>query len=140
MLDEYVQDGLLPLDPSVNAEPITYHDPCNLGRKGGVFDEPRRVLEAAAVDVREMTPTKAQNFCCGGGGGLVAETDWEEQRLTFGAPKANQIAATGATRVITSCDNCRHQITELGERYGIALTDVVSVSELLMDAVIAAKV
>ncbi len=140
VLDEYVQDGLLPLDPSVNAEPITYHDPCNLGRKGGVFDEPRRVLEAAAVDVREMTPTKAQNFCCGGGGGLVAETDWEEQRLTFGAPKANQIAATGATRVITSCDNCRHQITELGERYGIALTDVVSVSELLMDAVIAAKV
>ena len=100
---------------------------------------PSRVIEASSTDFREMTPTKAQNFCCGGGGGLVAETDWREQRLTFGAPKAGQISETGATRVITSCDNCRHQINELGERYGLGLSEVVSVSELLVDALLAAR-
>ncbi len=139
VLDEYLADGRLTMDPTVNSEPITYHDPCNVGRKGGLFDEPRRVIEAASTDFREMTPTKAQNFCCGGGGGLVAETDWREQRLTFGAPKAGQIADTGATRVITSCDNCRHQINELGERHSLGLSEVVSVSELLVDALLAAR-
>lgn len=135
LLDDYVGQGLLEIDPTLNPEPITYHDPCNLGRKGGIFEEPRRVVQAASLDYREMTPSRAQNFCCGGGGGLVAETDWTEQRLMFGKPKADQIRETGATKVITSCDNCRHQITELGEHYGIALT-VQSVSELLVDALI----
>jgi Fe-S oxidoreductase len=139
VLDEYVSRGLLELDPTVNSEPVTYHDPCNLGRKGGVFDEPRRVVQASATDFREMTPTREMNFCCGGGGGLVAETDWTEQRLTFGAPKADQIRETGATRVITSCDNCRHQIAELGEHYGIPMDRVESVSELLVDALLAAR-
>lgn len=139
VLDEYVGQGLFDLDPSVNSAPITYHDPCNLGRKGGVFEEPRRVLQAASIDYREMTPSREMNYCCGGGAGLVAETDWTEQRLVFGAPKAEQIRATGATRVITSCDNCRHQITELGERYGLPLEKVESVSELLVEAVLAAR-
>lgn len=139
VLDGYVSQGLFELDPTVNPEPITYHDPCNLGRKGGVFDEPRRVIAASSMDYREMTPTREMNFCCGGGGGLVAELDWSEQRLTFGGPKAEQIRDTGATRVITSCDNCRHQINELGERYGVPIEQVESVSELLVDAVLAAR-
>lgn len=139
VLDEYVSNGLLELDPTANPEPVTYHDPCNLGRKGGVFDEPRRVVQAASMDFREMTPTREMNYCCGGGGGMVAETDWTEQRITFGGPKAEQIRETGATRVITSCDNCRHQINELGEHYEIPLENVVSVSELLVDALLAAR-
>lgn len=139
VLDDYVSQGLLELDPTVNPEPITYHDPCNLGRKGGVFDEPRRLIAASSMDYREMTPSREMNFCCGGGGGLVAELDWSEQRITFGAPKAEQIRETGATRVITSCDNCRHQINELGQHYGVPLERVESVSELLVDAVLAAK-
>ncbi len=135
LLFEYVDAGVLELDPQRNSEPITYHDPCNLGRKGGVFEEPRAVIRASSVDYREMTPSRAQNFCCGGGGGLVAQLDLEEQRIAFGRPKAEQIKATGASRVITSCDNCRHQITELGEHYAIDLR-VQSVTELLVDALV----
>jgi Fe-S oxidoreductase len=135
VLDEYVQDGLLDLDPSLNPEAITYHDPCNLGRKGGIFEQPRRVVQASSTDYREMTPNRTMNYCCGGGGGLVAELDWAEQRILFGKPKAEQIRDTGATKVITSCDNCRHQIDEIGKHYGHEVV-VQSVSELLVDALV----
>lgn len=137
LLSEYVDAGLLELDPGRNPEPIIYHDPCNLGRKGGVFEVPRMVIQAASTDYREMTSSRSQSFCCGGGGGLVAETDCSEQRILFGKPKAGQIRDTGATKVITACDNCRHQITDLGEHYGIELT-VQSVTELLVDALVTA--
>jgi Fe-S oxidoreductase len=133
VLDEYVREGRLRLDPSRNAEPVTYHDPCNLGRKGGLFEEPRRIIRAAAMDFREMIPNREQNFCCGGGGGLVAIPEWNEIRLQAGKPKADQIRRTGAKIVITPCDNCQLQINELNEYYGLDIK-VSGVSELVVNA------
>lgn len=135
VMDEYVHTNRLNLDPTKNNEPVTYHDSCNLGRKGGLFEEPRRVLEAVALDVREMTPNRAQSLCCGGGSGLVAISEWSESRLKAGKPKADQIRATGAKIVVTSCDNCRHQITELSERYNLGVK-VMSLSEITAQAVV----
>ena len=133
VLDEYVREKRLPLDPSRNSEPVTYHDSCNLGRKGGLFEEPRRIIRAIAQDFREMTPNRAQSLCCGAGSGLVAIPEWSEFRLQSGKPKADQIRRTGAKIVVTSCDNCRHQISELNEYYGLGIK-VSSLSELMVNA------
>ncbi len=133
LLDEYVREGKLKLDPTKNGDPVTYHDPCNIGRKSGMFEEPRRVIQASASDYREMTPNRLHNYCCGGGGGLVAELDWEEARLEYGKPKVEQIKQSGAKVVITSCDNCRHQMTELSDQHNLDV-NVISVSELLINA------
>lgn len=135
VMDEYIQQGRLSLDPSVNTEPTTYHDSCNLGRKGGLLEEPRRVIRAVAQDFREMVPNRAQSLCCGGGGGLVAIPEWAESRLKAGKPKADQIRRTGAKIVVTSCDNCRHQISELNEHYGLGVT-VTSLAEMTMKALV----
>ncbi len=139
VLDEYVRDGKLKLDPAKNSEPVTYHDSCNLGRKGGLFEEPRNVLKAVARDFREMTPNRHQSLCCGGGAGLVAIADWSEARVKAGKPKAEQVRATGAKVVVTSCDNCRHQLTELNERYGLDVK-VTSLCELTVQALVTEKV
>ena len=135
VLDEYVRDGRLKLDPSKNPEPVTYHDSCNLGRKGGLLEEPRRVLKAVAQDFREMTPNRLQSLCCGGGSGLVAISEWSESRIKAGNPKADQIRETGAKIVVTSCDNCRHQITELNEHYYLGI-EVTSLCELTAQALV----
>jgi len=135
VLDEYVRTGRVALDPSKNTEPVTYHDSCNLGRKGGLIEEPRRVIRAVAQDFREMTPNGLQSLCCGGGAGLVAIAEWSEARLKAGQPKAEQIRKTGAKVVVTSCDNCRHQITELGEHYNLG-TRVTSLTELMVQALV----
>lgn len=135
VLDEYLRNGLLVLDPGKNANPVTYHDSCNLGRKGGLIEEPRRVIRAVAQDFREMTPHGLQSLCCGGGAGLVAVAEWSDARLKAGKPKAEQIRQTGAKIVVTSCDNCRHQITELDEHYTLGIK-ITSLTELVVQALV----
>lgn len=135
VVDEYVRDGRLHFDPSLNSEAVTYHDPCNIGRKSGIFEEPRRVINEAAADFREMTPNKLQSFCCGGGGGLVANLDWAEFRIKSGKVKADQIRDSGAKVVVTACDNCLHQIDQLSEHYNLNVS-VKNVAQLAVDALV----
>jgi Fe-S oxidoreductase len=117
---------------------VTLHDPCNLGRNGGVFDEPRKVLKRITPDFVEMTPNRQNSICCGGGSGLVANLDYEEQRIQAGKPKADQIRATGARVVVASCDNCRHQIGELSEHYQLGV-EVMGLTELTVKAMVKAR-
>ncbi len=135
VMDDYVSQGLLQIDPSKNPEPVTYHDPCNMGRKGGIFEEPRRVIQAASMDYREMTPNRVENFCCGGGAGLVACSDWTEERLLYGSTKVDQIRDIKVSKVVTACDNCLHQIQELGEKNDLGIT-VSNVSQYLVNALV----
>jgi len=135
IIDEYIRDGRLHLDKSKNEMALTYHDSCNLGRKGGVFEEPRRIINAASRGFKEMTPNRLHSYCCGGGSGLVATPEWTDIRLNSGKLKAKQIGETGAQIVVTSCDNCRHQITELGELHNLNIT-VTSISELTASALV----
>ena len=135
VIDDYIRDNVLHFNPASNAAPVTYHDSCNLGRKGGLLEEPRRVIRAVVGDFREMTPNRLHSYCCGAGSGLVAEPEWTDIRLQAGKFKAEQIRQTGAEIVITSCDNCRYQIKELGEHYKLK-TDVTSISELTANALV----
>lgn len=130
VLAEYVQDGKLKLDPSANSEPITYHDSCNLGRKGGILAEPRVVLQAVTNDFRELTPNREEAYCCGGGAGLVALPEAYDLRMMAGKPKADQVKRSGAQVVVAACENCRLQLGDLSGYYGLgigvtALTDLV---------------
>lgn len=135
LIAEYVEKGLLKLDRSKNPEPITYHDSCNLARTSGIFREPRIVLNAVAEDFREMNPHGIENYCCGGGGGLVALTEYEEKRLKAGKPKAEQIRKTGAKIVCAACENCRLQLNDLNSHYNLNVK-VVSLAELVVNAIV----
>jgi len=135
VLDDYMRNGILHVNPSTNGDVVTYHDSCNLGRKGGLLEEPRRVLRAVVGDFREMTPNRLHSYCCGAGSGLVTTPEWTDIRLEAGKIKAEQIRQTGAKIVATSCDNCRFQIGELSEHYGLN-TEVTSISELVANALV----
>ena len=99
------------------------------------MEEPRRVIKAVAKDFREMTPNRLQSFCCGGGAGLVAVAEWSEACIKAAKPKADRIFQTGTKIVVTSCDNCRHQINELNEHYNLGI-QVTSLTELTVQALV----
>ena len=135
LISEYISEGRIKVDPSVNKKLVTYHDPCNLSRKGGLLEQPRACLEAACEEFVEMTPSGAEAWCCGGGGGVIAIPEYDEVRLNAGKPKADQMRESGAEMVATACDNCKLQLIEVAEHYGVDVS-VVGVTDLVADALI----
>jgi Fe-S oxidoreductase len=98
---------LKPLDGS-----ITYHDPCQISRRGGATQDARYLLQDFARDFREMTPTADFNWCCGGGGGVQAISRAADLRHKVFKIKIDQVAATGAETMVSSCANCRLTMDE----------------------------
>jgi [DsrC]-trisulfide reductase subunit K len=130
---EYIEQGRLHLDPTANQETITYHDSCNLARTSGIYREPRVILNAVAQNFVEMTPHGLENYCCGGGGGLVALPEYDEKRLRAGKPKAEQIRKTGASIVAAACENCRLQLGDLNNHYELGV-QVSALADLIVKA------
>lgn len=133
LLDDYVASGRIRLDPSRNPVPVTLHDPCNLVRWGGVIEPQRRLLRRAVERFVEMTPHGVDNFCCGGGGGLLALEAYGSRRIAGGREKAEQIRATGAGVVACPCHNCADQLIELTRVYRLD-AEIRSVVEIVYDA------
>ena len=131
----YIREGKIKLDPALNQKKITLHDPCNLVRNGGIIEEQRYILKNAVTDFVEMTPNRADNYCCGGGGGQLAMGEFSERRINAGKIKAEQIRKTGAKVVATPCHNCIDQLTELNHKYKLGV-EIKTVGEILADAVI----
>jgi len=104
-LAENVQSGKLKLKKVDKT--VTFHDPCQVSRRGGATEAPRVVLEALGVNLQEMFPTKGTGWCCGGGGGVVANRRADELRYKVFKIKMEQIDDTGAELPVTSCANCR---------------------------------
>lgn len=121
IVSEYVREGKIKLDPSRNKLPVTLHDPCNLVRLGGLLEEGRFLLRQAAVHFVEMKPHGLENYCCGGGGGQLAMTEFAPRRLKAGKLKADQIKHTGAKIVVAPCHNCLDQLLELNRFYKLGI-------------------
>jgi len=115
----YIKQGKIKVDPSKNPEPMTFHDSCNNARSGGFYEEPRELLKLVSMDFREMYPNRAENYCCTGGGGAMSMSEYTPRRLESAKIKAEQIRATGAKVVVTSCHNCVDGLNDLIKHYDL---------------------
>ncbi|MDA8139280.1 MAG: (Fe-S)-binding protein [Desulfobacteraceae bacterium] len=132
----YLREGRIRLDKSKVTQSVTYHDPCQIARNGGVIDEARYILRHLVSDFREMTKEPRYNWCCGGGGGLVAlGEETLDFRMKSSRVKADQVKATGATLLATACENCHTQLSNLNDHYKMGV-DVRFLSSMVADALI----
>jgi len=111
VLDGLNQQGRLNFSDKETTS-LTYHDPCQIARKGGVIDEPRNLLSDLSTNFVEMKDNSAKNWCCGGGGGVSSNERANKVRLQAFLHKKKQIEETGAKALVTACANCRMQIEE----------------------------
>ncbi|HIJ56275.1 MAG TPA: (Fe-S)-binding protein [Deltaproteobacteria bacterium] len=132
----YIKEGRIQLDRFAFKDPVTYHDPCQIARNAGVIYEARYILNSLADDYREMSPDPKYNWCCGGGGGLVALGDETlDFRMKSAKVKAEQVNDTGAKILSTACENCHTQLSNLNDHYKMDVR-VRFLSSMVADALV----
>jgi Fe-S oxidoreductase len=85
-----------------------------------------------------MNPNGIENYCCGGGGGLVALPEYYEKRMRAGKAKSEQIKKTGAKIVAAACENCKLQLADLNNYYNLGV-EVKGVVDLVAEAILNRK-
>jgi Fe-S oxidoreductase len=84
-----------------------------------------------------MHPSGTDNYCCGGGGGQLAMSEYNDRRMKIAGVKADQIRKTGAKIVVTPCHNCVDQLTQINHYYKLGV-QVKTMAEVVADALILA--
>jgi len=129
-LARIVEKGVLKL--GAIEQVLTYHDPCDLGRKSGVYDEPRRVIEAIpGAEFREMQATRQDALCCGGGG----DVQMVDEGVTAAVAdrRIRQAQASGAQVLLSACQQCKRTLAAAARRDKARLR-VMDLAELLWKA------
>lgn len=113
-------------------ETTTFHDPCQIVRRGGLEAAARRVLAALGVELIELKDHGVTGYCCGGGGGVVSNPRAAPLRHKVFEMKKQQIEATGAKHFVTSCGQCRITF-EMGAQHAHWDKATESLLELVAD-------
>ncbi len=132
----YLKENRIRVRKDVSKKRITYHDPCQIARNGGVMDDPRFILHQLTDHYVELCEQPETNWCCGGGGGLVAlGEDSFDFRMKSARVKADQVKSTGADILVTACENCHSQLSDLNNHYQMGV-DVRFLSSMVADALV----
>ncbi|MGE5504364.1 MAG: sulfate reduction electron transfer complex DsrMKJOP subunit DsrK [Actinomycetota bacterium] len=146
---DLIKRGGIKLDRSANdGKILTVHDSCNVARgsrmgdfPGGQFHIPREVIKAAVptfVDMHADTICE-KTFCCGGGGGLLTD-ELLDIRIKGAKPRMEALKQVvddkGVTHMASMCAICKAQFTKILPAYGYDREMVVSVHQLVGDAIL----
>ncbi len=124
-------EGRLPL-AGKHDQRVTFHDPCQIIRRGGIDQEPRDLLNEITEDFAEMPDAGIWNWCCGGGGGVSAVDEAEHLRTKVFSRKMCQLDEVHPEQLVTACANCRNIIEEGLEAYNKDI-EVIGLTELVAE-------
>lgn len=131
LLDDLRTQGRLKVTGHLKQR-LTYHDPCQISRRGGVIDEPRNLITLFADDFVEMPDTGKMNWCCGAGGGVSSNERADDLRLKVFQRKKSQLDAINVDGVISACSNCRIHLEDGLEEYHMDMP-VLSLTETIAE-------
>jgi len=134
LIDDLVEQGALELGELDMT--VTFHDPCDLGRKSGVFEAPRRVLQRIpGVKLVEMSTSGGISECCGGGGNL--ESFDPDVGSEVSSRRVDRACEVEAQAIISACQQCERTLTEAVRHHKEARRArirVMDVAELVLKA------
>lgn len=131
VLEELRLDGRLRTSGK-EEQRLTFHDPCQLVRRGGVIDPPRNLLKQVAGNFVEMNEHGMHNWCCGGGGGVSANERAAPLRARVFSVKKRQLDELKVTTIVTACSNCRNMLIDGLEENNMDI-EVVGLTETIAE-------
>lgn len=131
VLDELRAQGRLNIrDKEIRR--LTYHDPCQVGRRGGVLEQPRNLLNLVAENFVDMPEAGRMNWCCGAGGGVSTNERADDLRIKAFTRKKAQLDAVSPDALVSACSNCRIYLEEGLEEYHMDIP-LLSLTETIAD-------
>lgn len=126
LLEQLLTMGKLTLFKEVDKR-VTYHDPCELGRKQDIYDAPRAVIAAIpGLAFTEVQRNRSKADCCGAGGALAATN----LPLVVEASKSvlKMAEDVSAEILLTACPTCKQSFSRHTLREeGMETLDIVEV-------------
>jgi heterodisulfide reductase subunit D len=114
-------------------ETVSYHDPCDLGRVGGIFDEPRSIIQRVpGITFSELEYNREHANCCGSGGDLLASN--QELSLRIAHRRVREASDLGVQTLVTACPSCVRSMTMAKNAEKIPLT-ILDITQLAWKAV-----
>jgi Fe-S oxidoreductase len=130
LLVTMISDGKIELKGF--SQPVTYHDPCDLGRTSAIYDQPREIIRAIpGIQFTEMVDNREMALCCGGGG----DAEMADASLAAAVAKRRieQAQDTGAKAVISACQQCNRTLAEAARKNRIRVR-AMDITELVWRA------
>jgi Fe-S oxidoreductase len=128
LLDQLIASGQLKFSKKLDYK-VTYHDPCYLGRYNGVYDAPRRVIEATGCQIVEMPRSRDCALCCGAGGGRIWMAEGEVKERPSESRIREAVALDGVTDFIVACPKditmYRDAVKTTGHEEQIMVKDII---------------
>jgi L-lactate utilization protein LutB/heterodisulfide reductase subunit B len=124
-ISQFLAERINKLGIKRHAGAVAYHDPCDLGRAQGVYDQPRRLIEHATGErAIEMERSRENSACCGSGSGV--KSAFPELASAIGSDRVSMAKSAGARTIVTACPWCVQNLRECqGERPSIDVVDLV---------------
>jgi Fe-S oxidoreductase len=115
---------------SLSVQTVTYHDPCYLGKHNQIYEQPRQLLAAVeGMKLVEMSQSRENSLCCGGGGGRMYAEVEDNPRLA--ETRVKQAMETGASMIATACPWChtmlRNAVEDMKLEDKIAVKDIAEI-------------
>lgn len=128
---KHVTQFLKDFDFKVKTEKkVTYHDPCDLGRHAGIYEEPREIIRKIAPHFVEPRRTRENALCCGAGGGFRG--GFPKESVKIARNRLSQIVEeTGAEVLLTECPSCLHNFRNAKRRLKIEIYNITEFLSLL---------
>lgn len=104
-ITQFLQDFDFPVSTALR---VTYHDPCDLGRHCGIYEEPRNTIRKIAPNFVEMPDNRENALCCGAGGGVRGA--YAKNSIAMARRRLEQAESVGAEIVLTECNSCVHNL------------------------------
>jgi Fe-S oxidoreductase len=104
LIAQLIKDGKLKPQSKTGDGKVVLHDSCYLGRYNDIYNEPREILGAVKANRVEVSRSRSNGFCCGGGGGHMWMEEEPDKRLNV--RRTEQMLEVKPETIASACPYC----------------------------------
>lgn len=127
LLADMNEQNKLDIRADKEVERVMYHDPCNLGRKKGIYTAPRALLNSLGYKVDEFFHCNNEAECCGAGASVYITYPGISGMVA--QKRIEQALSKDVKKVVTACPNCKKSFDDVCQQkgYSLEVVDIVSI-------------